>query len=88
MRPIEGFIWEDWVVDKLNWKHHVDPEEVEEAFFVLFRKFRKGENEKYLLFGRSSNGRYLFVVFVWVGKHVKVISARDMIPAERRYFGK
>ena len=57
MRSIEGFIWEDWVVDKLNWKHQVDPEEVEEAFFGRSRKLRKGEGEKYLLSGRSSDGR-------------------------------
>jgi hypothetical protein len=32
-RRIEGFIWLDWVVEKLAEKHDVKPEEAEEAFF-------------------------------------------------------
>ncbi len=32
-RRIEGFIWLDWVVEKLIQKHGVEPTEVEEAFF-------------------------------------------------------
>ena len=42
---------------------------------------------RYLLYGRSSDGRYLFVIFVWEGRRVKVLSAREMEPAERRYYG-
>jgi len=30
---IEGFIWFDWVIEKLIEKHRVEPDEVEEAFF-------------------------------------------------------
>ncbi len=86
-QPIEGFIWLDWVVEKLIEKHGVDPEEVEEAFFNRPYKVRKASSGKYLLYGRSNDGRYLFVVFAWEGGRVKVISARDMEPAERRYYG-
>jgi len=84
---IEGFIWLDWVVEKLLQKHSVDPEEAEEAFFNEPYKVRRASSGKYLLYGRSSDGRYLLIVFVWEGRRVKVLSARDMEPAERRFYG-
>jgi hypothetical protein len=30
---IDGFVWEEWVLDKIAWKHAVEPDEVEESFF-------------------------------------------------------
>ena len=87
-RRIVGFIWLDWVVDKIDSKHAVEPEEVEEAFFSRQIKVRKAESGKYLLYGRSSDGRYLFVVFIWVGQQVKVITARDMTQYERRFYAR
>ncbi len=85
-QSITGFIWEEWVVDKLDWKHNLEPAEVEAAFFNPPYKVRRTEADKYLLYGRSDEGRYLFVVFVKVGRQVKVISARVMTAAERRFF--
>jgi len=85
-RRIESFLWLDWVVEKIEEKHGVTLEEVEEAFFNPPHKVRRCASEKYQLFGRSKNGRYLFIVFVWVGHSVKVITARDMTEAERRYY--
>jgi hypothetical protein len=87
-RRIQGFIWLDWVVDKIDSKHDVEPEEVEETFFSRQIEVRKTESGKYLLYGRSSDGRYLFVVFTWVGQHVKVITARDMTQNERRFYAR
>jgi hypothetical protein len=43
MQRIEGFLWEEWVIDKLDWKHGVDTQEVEEAFFNLPYKVRRTE---------------------------------------------
>lgn len=86
MQAIDGFIWEEWVLDKLDWKHAVEPNEVEAAFFNPPYKLRRTKADKYLLYGRSEEGRYLFIVFAWVGRQVKVISARDMTEAERRLF--
>ena len=85
---IQGFIWLDWVVDKIESKHDVDTEEVEETFFGGQIKVRRAESGKYLLYGQSLDGRYLFVVFTWVGRQVKVITARDMTPSERRFFAR
>ena len=86
MRNVEGFIWEDWVVEKLDWKHGVDPEEVEEVFFNRPYQLRRASSGKYLLYGQTEDGRYLFIVFVWVDKLIKVISARDMTESEQRFF--
>ncbi len=88
MQSIEGFVWEDWVVDKLDWKHGVESDEVEAAFFSLPYKVRRTKANKYLFYGRSDEGRYLFVVFTWAGRRIKVISARDMTDAERRFFAR
>jgi len=85
-RRIEDFIWLDWVVEKLTIEHSVEPEEAEEAFLNPPYKVRRAESGKYLLYGRSEAGRYLFIVFVWEGRQVKVISARDMNKAERRFY--
>ncbi len=87
-RRITGFIWLDWVVEKLAVKHHVEPEEVEEVFFNPPYKLRRVEDDKYQLFGCNLDGRYLFVVFVWEGRQVKVITARDMTSRERRFMSK
>ena len=82
---IEGFIWLDWVVEKITEKHGVEPEEVEDALFNYPYKVRKASSGKYLLFSRSNSGRYLFIVFTWVDNDIQVISARDMTAKERRY---
>ena len=72
--------------EKITEKHGVEPEEVEECFFNPPYKVRRASSGKYLLYGRSEAGRYLFIVFVWKGRRIKVISARDMNDADRRFF--
>jgi uncharacterized DUF497 family protein len=85
-RRIEGFIWLDWVVDKLIEKHGVEADEVESAFFNRPYKLRRASSGKYVFYSQSDAGRYLFVVFAWEKREVRVISARDMTEAERRFF--
>ncbi|MEW6447284.1 MAG: BrnT family toxin [Bacillota bacterium] len=69
-------------------KHNVTPVEAEEVFEfpeeVLIRKTRQGYR---LAYGRTAAGRYLLVVFVLKQSGVvRVITARDMNQAERRYY--
>lgn len=85
---IEGFIWLDWVIEKLLTKHSVTPEEVEEAFSTTPYKVLRAPDGKYRLYARSYSGRYLFIIFTWAGVQVKIISARDMDDAERRFYGR
>ena len=84
-RRIEGFIWREWVIEKLLARHSVTPDEVEEVFFNSPLKVRKASSGKYLLYGTSNSGRYLFVIFAWDESKVRVITARDMTKAERRF---
>ena len=84
-RRIEGFIWREWVIEKLLARHSVTPDEVEEVFFNSPLKVRKASSGKYLLYGTSDSGRYLFVIFAWDESKVRVITARDMTKAERRF---
>lgn len=83
---IEGFEWLDWVVGKIWVKHGVDPVEVEECFSNRPQKVRRMQEGKYQLFGQTDSGRYLFVVFAWQGRYIRVITARDMDKDERAAF--
>ena len=91
---IDGLIWLRDIVDKLAWKHQVDPEEVEEALnnrpkirFVE-KGERKGE-DVYMALGRTDAGRYLAVLFIYKQtKEALIVSARDMADKERKLYGK
>lgn len=91
---IDGFIWIDSVVEKIELKHAVSTEEVEEAFRKdpFFKKgpdgHRPGERGYYCL-GRTCSGRYLFIFFILKqSKKALVITARDMTKSEKRLYGK
>ena len=91
---IAGLIWLAEIVDKLDWKHHVQQEEVREVFrqrpkFRFVEKgHRRGENV-YVAQGRTRAGRYLNVFFVYkADQQALVLSARDMTPTERKRYGK
>lgn len=91
---IDGFIWQEAIVDKLKWKHSLTPDEVEEVFEnkPKFLKKEKGKVEGedlYNAFGQTESGRYLTVFFIY--KHSQealIVTARDMNMKERRYYGK
>lgn len=91
---ISGLIWLAEIVDKLDWKHQVQQEEVREVFrrqpkyrFVE-KGHRRGENV-YVAQGRTEAGRYLNVFFVYkADQRALILSARSMTPAEKRTYGK
>jgi uncharacterized DUF497 family protein len=91
---IEGLIWLRAIVDKLAWKHQVDPEEVEEALNnqAKIRFVTKGEREGeavYMALGQTDAGRYLAVLFIYKKtKEALIVSARDMADKERKQYGK
>lgn len=76
--------WDDGNIDHIWERHGVLPEEVEEAF--LGRTAIRRDGDFYRVFGRSREGRYLFIVCIVRPCLVRVISARDMDAAERRYY--
>lgn len=91
---ISGLIWLAEIVDKLDWKHQVQQEEVREVFrrqpkyrFVE-KGHRRGENV-YVAQGRTEAGRYLNVFFVYKSnQRALILSARNMTAAEKRTYGK
>lgn len=91
---ITGFIWLRDIVDKLDWKHKLQPEEIEELFAnrPQYRWLEKGKIESedvYAAYGRSDAGRYLTVIFIRkVGQRALIVSARAMDDKERRQYGR
>ncbi len=89
---INFIVWLPEIVEKLEVKHGVDVEEVEELFTLhpIYRKGprgnRKGENV-YLAYGQTETGRYLLVVFIYkLNQNALILSARDMTDSERRLY--
>ena len=70
-------------------KHGVTIFEVEEV--ILCRKpfYQRGREGKYIAYGVTEEGRYLFMVFVIKGAgRIRVITARDMSEKEKHYYKK
>ena len=91
---IRGIIWLREIVDKLAFKHHVKPDEVEAVLKgkAQFRFIEKGERkgeDVYLALGQSDAGRYLAVLFIYKKtREALILSARDMAAKERKRYGK
>lgn len=83
---IESFDWDDHNIQHIA-RHDVEPDEVEEMFESKVHLTR-GKDGRYEVLGRSAAGRYLFCVLEsgCQGSRVRVITARDMAPKERRLF--
>lgn len=65
---IDGIIWLPDILDKLQWKHHVLPNEVGEVLLnkPKIRKVQKGHiscEHLYSALGNSESGRKLIVFF-------------------------
>jgi uncharacterized DUF497 family protein len=92
---IERVVWLKEIVDKLARKHHVLPEEVEQAlsskprFYLVQRGERAGE-DVYMALGQTDAGRYLTVLFIYKKrtKEAIILSARDMAKKERKRYEK
>ena len=89
---ITGIIWLDDIVEKLQWKHGVLPEEVREVFnnnpkFRFVEKGHRPNENVYFAMGKTDSGRYLIVFFVHKqDKRALVLSARKMTQSERRQY--
>jgi uncharacterized protein len=67
---IVDIIWLPHIIDKLAWKHRLEPEEVDQVLFSkpLLRKVQKGHipgENVYAALGQTDAGRNLIVVFVY-----------------------
>jgi uncharacterized DUF497 family protein len=91
---IIGFIWLEDIVEKLEVKHNVFPEEVEEIFnhkpkIVKMNKGHFRDEDVYRALGQTEAGRYLAIFFIYkLSYEALILSARDMDRKERRSYGK
>jgi hypothetical protein len=91
---ITSIIWLPDVIEKLEGKHGVTVEEVEEVFQFgpIYRRGPRGERRGenlYYAYGQTQAGRYLFVVFIYkLNRRALILSARDMTDKERRLYRK
>lgn len=91
---VTDIIWLARFVEKIERKHGVSTDEVEQVFanrpraHLIERGHVSGEN-LYRAIGQTDGGRYLVVFFIYKGENrALIISARDASPRERRSYGK
>jgi hypothetical protein len=86
---IESLEIDDHILDKIESRHSVSLEEVEQACLSEKRHVRRSREGLYKLFSQTSAGRYVLVVLVHLGKGTwKIVTARQMTDNERRLFNK
>ncbi len=91
---IVGFIWLEEIVEKLEVRHQVAPEEVEQVFDSQPRvkRMNKGHfrgEDVYRALGQTDAGRYLVVFFIHKLTHeALILSARDMDDKERKSYAR
>jgi uncharacterized DUF497 family protein len=80
----------EWTLERVDHiaLHEVTPEEVEEVFSSA-PVFKRGRGGVYEAWGQTETGRYLLVIFRYLGHNrAWPITARDMDENEKRFFRK
>lgn len=87
MKKFHHLFWDNKNIAHIT-RHNVTADEAEQAVFAPRTRLRKGRGpEIYYLFGRTEEGRYLFIVLLEIGKHyARVITARDMSRREKKWY--
>jgi uncharacterized DUF497 family protein len=81
----KGFEWDEGNIVHIL-RHNVIPEEVEE---VCLNKphVRRTADMRYLIYGVTDSGRYIFVVGINKGRGIfRTITARDMTEREKSFY--
>ena len=89
MLYIESLEIDDNILDKIESKHGITFNEVEEACLSDKRHVRKGKEGLYKLFSQTDAGRYILVVLLNLGdSNWKVVTARAMTDSEKQLYKK
>lgn len=87
MLNVEALEIDDHILAKIEAKHSVTFEEVEEAIGCDRPHVRRGREGLYQWFGRTDAGRPLFIVLAGKGAGVwRIVTAREMTERERRLY--
>ena len=79
------FDWDEANIEHIG-RHRFAPDEVEEVF-AEGCAVRRGRGGRHLAYGRTLDGRMTIVVFQRLrGRHIRVITAREMTDNERRRY--
>ncbi|MGA3322892.1 MAG: BrnT family toxin [Terriglobia bacterium] len=80
----------EWTLERVDHiaQHAVTPEEVEDVLSSA-PVFKRGRGGIYEAWGQTASGRYLLVIFRYLGHNrAWPITARDMDENEKRFFRK
>ncbi len=89
MLYIESLEIDDHILDKIEGKHSVTFNEVEEACLSDKRHVRKGREGLYKVFSQTAVGRFILVVLVNMGGgNCKVATVREMTDSEKQLYKK
>ena len=92
MGEVNGFEWDNANIEHIA-KHDVSPEEAEDVFFdtdfVLDEDIEHSEvEERFIIIGKTEDGRLLYQIFTKRGKKIRVISSRDINKKEVQLYEK
>jgi len=89
MLRIESLEIDDHILDKIESKHGITFQEVEEACTSEKRHVRRSREGLYKIFSQTAAGRYILMVLVNLGRGCwKIVTARGMTDSERRLYSK
>lgn len=93
LQDVLGFEWDDGNRGKNLKKHGVTDGESEEVFFDPEKKILKDLphseiEERYILIGKTKQGRTLFTVFTFRKNKVRIISSRRISKREQKLYEK
>ena len=81
---LREIVWTPEILDKVQGKHGLQPEEVSQVCLDRASQLRKARDGRYAILGRTEAGRYVLVIGAYVGKGtLRVITARDVTDSER-----
>lgn len=89
MLRIESLEIDDPILEKIESKHGITFDEVEQACLNETLHLRRTREGLYLAFSQTSAGRYVLVVLVHLGgTNWKLVTAREMSESERQLYKK
>ncbi|OIO08445.1 MAG: hypothetical protein AUJ52_08180 [Elusimicrobia bacterium CG1_02_63_36] len=81
---LQEIVWTPEILDKVQGKHGLRPEEVRQACLDPASHLRKARDGRYAVLGRTEAGRFVLVIGAYTGKRsLRIITARDMTDRER-----